>query len=260
MAYLQTEVAEIKSWLSSLFEGEETSWEVSERTVDLLSRLRTVCSEREKRAKSITTELALLTAQYDHESRHLDEILKSVGLSWENLSQSGRTSVETLSRLALILGTRDSQLIGCHSRLLRTGENAKQSTESSHLPEGGELLEEMEQLAAACRLKKSSVASSNVEREFLQAKSDQYRQQIQSLEKDLRAAGITAHCTHSELKKLEKAQSSLQNQLPELRAAVSHYQQLPADISLAQTKLEELQRELHRLEEQLTDQVSLVHS
>jgi HAUS augmin-like complex subunit 1 len=105
-------IGEVKTWLRGAFEAvgkEVPEFEYTPSTVAHLHSLATLSQHRTHAANVIATDLRQQAAEYRSQAARLREILECIGLSQENLSQSGVMAAQTLANVAHLLDVKDTE-------------------------------------------------------------------------------------------------------------------------------------------------------
>lgn len=269
----RTRLREVSLVVERLFAGDTApEIEMTPQALDQLYGMVATWTSNERDAKIIAADMRQRAREYRAETQRLTEILAVVGMDLRSLSSSGKVSAQTLAATSDVLDLKDtattSLFLGLEklARDLYTSEKAikSQTNKRQRKERTVKMVNQKAALLEAIivRLEEQAAieARQSVERDsrvaFLQQKSRHYAEQIRRLEAELTANGYQTSTTHSALQRRAQQVQDLREVGRPVEAALTRYQSLPPDLSLAGTKLEEARRELAALENSLSESTS----
>ncbi|XP_062369189.1 HAUS augmin-like complex subunit 1 isoform X2 [Cinclus cinclus] len=269
----EEKLIQVTLWLKKIYGNMPVpTYEVNERTVDILYEVMECNEEREKDVKLLIEDMKDRTAKYEAEAEYWQDILEgNLGLSQNSLSQEAITDLNDLVKSAMELEVEDTSLTSFYcainymtSELYKTKSKnqemelklktlTKKLTSALMMEKQLEMdIEKLKESQEAERAK-AEVQSKNLE--FLKYKTKELKINIKEAEDKLLAMGLDQSLTHEALVKSSEELSALQKDMEPLKKELESYHNLPLSIPLAQVIVEEARRELKALDEELTKEV-----
>eukprot|EP01083_Nonionella_stella_P212869 768247_1 len=99
----QTKLAEVQTWLSTVYNGHPPPWEVTPTTVEAMHSLRVNMQRRTKANELLCEQRRQCTKEYDLKAQINTHLLHSLNLGSDSLSKRASESLDTVCALALSL-------------------------------------------------------------------------------------------------------------------------------------------------------------
>ncbi|NXR20642.1 HAUS1 protein, partial [Cinclus mexicanus] len=210
---------QVTLWLKKIYGNMPVpTYEVNERTVDILYEVMECNEERDKDVKLLIEDMKDRTAKYEAEAEYWQDILEgSLGLSQNSLSQEAITDLNDLVKSAMELEVEDTSLTSFYcainymtSELYKTKSKnqemelklktlMKKLTSALMMEKQLEMdIEKLKESQEAERAK-AEVQSKNLE--FLKYKTKELKIKIKEAEDKLIAMGLDQSLTHEALVK-----------------------------------------------------------
>lgn len=267
---------EVQNWLEGLFGGDPVpQFEINPRTVEILHGIMRKNQQQDNAASILVEDHQQKAKEYSVETERMSNILKKIGLSPGSLSQSGTASLRNLTNVALLLDTKDASN---SSLLLALSESAqvprriqeahkmeqKMSSELTAKTKTGLIRANALKKALDALEERSKYQGPELEKKakqagFLQSKGQEYKNRIHELKNELKLSGADPALLHRTLVRKADGLKELRTKLHPIRAKLDSYQELPPDLELARVKVEEAKRDLGLMEEELSQQIDLMH-
>eukprot|EP00252_Welwitschia_mirabilis_P011804 TRINITY_DN2623_c0_g1_i2.p1 TRINITY_DN2623_c0_g1~~TRINITY_DN2623_c0_g1_i2.p1 ORF type:complete len:306 (+),score=71.30 TRINITY_DN2623_c0_g1_i2:256-1173(+) len=265
-------IAEVKAWLSSVFEAagkEVPEFEYTPRTVAHLHAISTVSQARTQAATILASDMRQKASEYRSQAARLREILDSIGLAQENLSANAVSSSQMLATVANLLNIRDTEM---SSFLVAMGDLALRKTDVEEKraqvhKESKILLENTRKAIARLTYLKRTLAQLEEEvagREMpmmqwqtnmriMESKERQYLQQHANYKALLNRVGYTPEISHGVLMQMVETRNELERKAKPILDTLRSYQDLPPDKALAALAIEDKRREYAAAEKYLEE-------
>ncbi|KAJ3693448.1 hypothetical protein LUZ60_008928 [Juncus effusus] len=269
-------LAEIQSWLSSLFDQANRQVPDLTLTPASISHLHSLASLSQSRSQAsaiVAADLRQKAAEYRSEAARIKEILSAAGLGREHLSPASVASAQAVAGVANLLGIRDTEtgsfFVANADMVLRKADVAE--TRAKVQKESKMLLEYTRKaITKLAELKKMLLKFEN---EFslheeqmhqwqknlaiLDSKERQYTSQLANFQGMLNRVGYTSDINHGVLMQLAEEKKDLEKKTKPLLETLKSYHELPPDKMLAALAIEEKRREYAASEKYLDD---ILHS
>lgn len=266
------QLADVKAWLRGAFEAvgkEVPEFEYTPRTVAHLHNLAVLSQHRTQSATIVAADLRQRAAEFRSQAARIRETLECIGLSQENLSQSGVMSANTLANVANLLDLKDTEST---SYLMAIAELSLKKTEleetrSKAQRESKMLLDytrkaiarltylkrALGQLEEEVALREGPMMQWNTNLKMMASKERQYLQQLANYKSLLRRLGYTREISHGVLMAMVEHRHELEAKTKPILDTLRSYQDLPPDKALAGLAIEDKRREYEAAEKYLED-------
>ncbi|KAK7089847.1 HAUS augmin-like complex subunit 1 [Littorina saxatilis] len=269
---LSSKYRNVQVWLDNLYAGKPVPhFERNEQTIDLLHQLMEKNVARDSDTQLIVQDLKQKATEYTAEGQRLGCILASMNLKTGTLSQSGVTSLQTLTKLAWLLKVRDASDTSYLLALQALQEEADRIHEEfvaeerllvklSHktkdaLVKHNSIRKTCQDLEDVTTLQATKLEKRQKEVSFLQSKIQEYAKLLSKLKDSVSRTGVDSSVFHESLVKRAQDLLKLEDELGPLKKKLQAYNELPPDISQAKLKLVELRRHLEHLEDELSKKI-----
>ncbi|KAF6088087.1 HAUS augmin like complex subunit 1 [Phyllostomus discolor] len=209
------------------------------------------------------------------EAKRLQDLLmESVNFSPANLSSTASRYLNALVDSAVALETKDTSLASflpavndLTSDLFRTkSKNEEIKLELTKVEKNltaslvleKRLQEDLKKAELHLSAERAKADHRLQNRDFLKAKSEEFRFGIRAAEEKLLARGMDASLSHQSLVALSERLEELKQQTIPLKKKLESYLDLMPNPSLARVKIEEAKRELDAIEAELTKKVDMM--
>uniref|UniRef100_A0A8C5NZR1 HAUS augmin-like complex subunit 1 n=1 Tax=Jaculus jaculus TaxID=51337 RepID=A0A8C5NZR1_JACJA len=266
----------VAAWLKKIF-GEHPipRYEVNPRTTEILYHLSERNRVRDRDICLVIEDLKQKASEYESEAKHLqDFLMESVNFSPANLSNTGSRYLNAFVDSALTLETKNTSLASLMpavndltSDLFRTKSNSEEiKLELGKLEKNLTatlvlekcLREDLKKAELHLSAEKAKADNRLQNKDFLKAKSEEFRFGIKAVEEQLSARGMDASLSHQSLVALSEKLAELKQQTIPLKKKLESYLDLMPNPSLAQVKIEEAKRELDAIDAELTKKVNMM--
>ncbi|CAG8505872.1 7678_t:CDS:2 [Paraglomus occultum] len=258
----------IDQWLDNLYK--DTPLPLFERNPDTAAALYEIAlfnKEQDAAAKLVKENRIMHRIEYVEEDKRLQEILRVIGISKNDLSKNGECAIRTLSSLAITLGLGDveqssyfralAQLNIESERTQRSRNMTKHTIEEfeNQIQEASLRLERLNMLTSSLRSKWDFVEEQKLKEwkknsSLLTRKSCEYGNRLLHLEKQYELIGVEEGGLRVEnLKQMEKNVEALGELLETKQQKLQIYQEMPPDLQMAQLKLDHARETLAELRE-----------
>lgn len=261
---------EVVSWLREVY-GEELvpQYEKTERSINLLHQIMTASRQAETHAEILLTDYTQKTQEYTAESLQIGQWLSTVGIEPSILSEEGCKALGAYTNacqsLDVVVPTVSNLLLASNQLEMEhmqiDDEREREKSIKVNLLEKSQQLSKklldmrriVKQAEANWQLQVEEAESREKQKKFLQIKIGNYSDDCARYEAIFSQSGMSSDITHAaltqkwdELQALEKEVLSMSNRL-------SHYT-LPADMQLAEVKVEEARQQLKTIMDALIGQ------
>ncbi|BBN13993.1 HAUS augmin-like complex subunit 1 [Marchantia polymorpha subsp. ruderalis] len=265
-------VAEVKTWLKTVFEAvgrEVPDFEYTPRTVAHLHNICTLSQKRTQAATIVATDLRQKAAEFRAEAARVREILECAGLSQENLSQSGVASAHTLATVAQLLDINNMEtssfLLAMAELSLKKADveekRSRAQKESKMLLDNTRkaiarltyLKRTLSQLEEEAAVREGPMMQWQTNLKMMASKERQYLQQLANYKAVLARLGYTPEISHGVLMQMVELRKDLERKTKPILDTLRSYQDLPPDKALAELAIEDKRREYEAAEKYLED-------
>ncbi|CAK9233308.1 unnamed protein product [Sphagnum troendelagicum] len=265
-------IGEVKTWLRGAFEAvgkEVPEFEYTPSTVAHLHSLATLSQHRTHAANVIATDLRQQAAEYRSQAARLREILECIGLSQENLSQSGVMAAQTLANVAHLLDVKDTETSSAIVAMTELSlkkidveeKRNKVQKESKLLLDNTRkaiarltyLKRALAQLEEEVAIREGPMMQWQTNLKMMASKERQYLQQLANYKSLLRRLGYTPEISHGVLMAMVEHRHELERKTKPILDTLRSYQDLPPDKALAELAIKDKQREYEAAEKYLED-------
>ncbi|XP_006889282.1 PREDICTED: HAUS augmin-like complex subunit 1 [Elephantulus edwardii] len=266
----------VAGWLKNIFGDHPIpQYEVNPRTTDILYHLSERNKTRDRDVSLVTEDLKQKASEYESEAKHLQDLLmEGMDFSPASLSNTGFRYLNSLVEIALLLETKDTSLTSfipalndLTSDFFRTKyKNEEIELELTKLGKNltatlvleKHLQEDLKKAEQHLSKERAKVDQRLQNMNFLKAKSQEFRTEIQATEEQLSARGMDASLSHQSLITLSEKLEELKQQTEPLKKKLESYLDLMPNPCLAQVKIEDAKRELETIEAELTQRVEMM--
>eukprot|EP00794_Sanderia_malayensis_P009813 gene9813-10820_t len=267
---------EINIWLESMFSPRLVpQYEINKYTTNILYKIMKRNKELDRLLKISIDDITRKIEEYLIEDQQNQSILTEIGLSQSSLSQSGMSSLKTLSELAVLLNLKNCNLSSyllalsdLSGRIERSSSDLKSQeierqqlmnkfTAISNEKEAFErYFENLEQHALVQR---PLAEKRRKETQFMKEKTKEYDALIQSLQESISQTELTDEIRHESLQQLSEELGEIRAQVKTLKTRLAGFHSLPPDMLLARVKVEEAKQELALLEKELYSDIQILN-
>jgi len=261
-------VHEIVAWLRKTLKREDVTFEVTPQSLDKLYSVMRHSQQSVAEAEHVIAAQEDAREEYCVEGERIQKVLSQFGMSSESMSQSGLTSLRTLSEVGNLLGISDTR-----TGTYITALHAMQST-------GEEVSEKLQQAKLRQKLLTAKLDAVGQSEEKLQRHWAAFRdtEEDMSATTDMRVAQIQSHFSkevqqavhasvmrhtaamgnldkdveHKALVDMAGKVAALAAQLGPMRETLRGFQDLPPDSAMARVQLETVKQDLQRRQESLS--------
>ncbi|CAG8564933.1 10584_t:CDS:2 [Paraglomus brasilianum] len=252
----------IDQWLNDLYK--DTPLPLFERNPDTAAALYEMAlfnKEQDAAAELVRENRTMHRIEYVEEDKRLQEILKVIGISKNDLSKNGECAIRTLSSLAITLGLGDVEQSSYFRALAQLNIDSERTQRSRNMTK--RTIEEFENQIqeASLRLERLNTNKWDFVEEqklkewkknscLLTRKSCEYGNRLLHLQKQYESMGVEEGGLRIEnLKQIEKNVEALGELLETKRQKLQIYQEMPPDLQMAQLKLDHAREALVELRE-----------
>ncbi|XP_045706069.1 HAUS augmin-like complex subunit 1 isoform X1 [Phyllostomus hastatus] len=268
--------AQVAAWLKKIFGDHPIpQYEVNPRTTEILHHLAERNRVRDRDVHLVIEDWKQKASEYESEAKRLQDLLmESVNFSPANLSSTASRYLNALVDSAVALETKDTSLTSflpavndLTSDLFRTkSKNEEIKLELTKVEKNltaslvleKRLREDLKKAELHLSAERAKADHRLQNRDFLKAKSEEFRFGIKAAEEKLLARGMDASLSHQSLVALSERLEELKQQTIPLKKKLESYLDLMPNPSLAQVKIEEAKRELDTIEAELTKRVDMM--
>lgn len=261
-------VHEIVAWLRKTLRREDVTFEVTPQSLDKLYSVMRHSQRSVAEAEHVIAAQEEAREEYCIEGERIQKVLSQFGMSTESMSQSGLTSLRTLSEVGNLLGISDTRP-GTYITALHTMQSGRE-----------EVSEKLQRARLRQKLLKSKLDEVGQSEEKLQRHWDRFTatQEGMSATTDMRVAQIQSHfskevqqAVHGSMMKHTAALGSLDKdvehqalvdmaskvealaaKLGPMKETLRGFQDLPPDSALARVQLETVKQDLQRRQDSLS--------
>ncbi|KAK1323626.1 hypothetical protein QJS10_CPA02g01523 [Acorus calamus] len=266
------QAAEVRAWLATQFEtmGKDVpDFEYTPQNVAHLHAVVAASKARTRASEIVSADYRRKASEYRSETARIREILESVGLSTESLSQSAVSSVQVLASVANLLNIRDTEM---SSFMVAMGDLMLRKTDAEEKRSGVQkesriLLENTRKaISKLASLKKvlADVENENCTCEeemehwktklaMMDSKEQEYLQKLSQYQTQLNHVGYTPDINHGMLTKLAEHKKDLERKTKPILETLRSYQDLPPDKTLAALAIEDKKRQYAAAEKYLEE-------
>jgi chromosome segregation ATPase len=236
-----------------------------------LQRLRQAHAQRAIERKAIVADAAERAHSYAFEARRLKQLNEATGITAEQLSRSGRTSLTTLVECADELHLKDvrpsSYMIALHNLSHSTGAALeacvvaeRQAVVSEQIctdarRDLADVRRAVKQASSARDAEASKLAERKKQTPMLRQVAEDCRTAVANDKRQLAALGVTKEVFHSELQRRAQRIEDVERELAPLNMALQNFRGLPPDLSLAQARVDQAEQEMRMLQSELTKEL-----
>jgi hypothetical protein len=247
----------VTTWLEHTFDT-IPQFELTDRAVTELYPAASSAAAADADAAVLESDLEHRATEYEAETVRVDRLLAAVGIHPGALSAGGSASAAALAHLADTLDLRTARQDELLSALAVA---AAQSVTATLAASAGartvdavaaavehterrstQLADVMEGLEELASVEVTQAADRRARMGGLEQKINEYSAQIKELEQQIRSAGYDDALAHSALVREAQRSADFANATRTLSRQVATYAGLPADMSLAAAKLEDVRR------------------
>ncbi|KAJ7524959.1 hypothetical protein O6H91_17G029500 [Diphasiastrum complanatum] len=272
VAFDTAHIADVKTWLNSVFDAvgkEVPDFEYTPRTVSHLHNLAMVSQSRTQMAGIVAADLRQKATEFRGQAARIREILEFAGLSHDNFTPNGVESVHTLARAAHILDLKDTEvssfLVAMADLSLKKVEieerRHKAHQESKALLDNTRkaiarltyLKRTLTQLEEEMAGREASMVQWQTNIKIMASKERQYLQQLANFKAILARLGYTPEISHGVLMQMVENRRDLERKTKPILETLRSYQDLPPDKALAELAIEDKRREYEAAEKYLEE-------
>ncbi|NXH98961.1 HAUS1 protein, partial [Pachycephala philippinensis] len=253
---------QVTLWLKKIYGDKPVpSYEVNERTVDILHEVMECNEERDRDVSLLIEDMHDQTTKYEEEAKYWQDVLEeSLGLSLDYLPEEATTDLNDLVESAMALDVEDTSLTSFYSainhmssELFKTrSENQEMELKLKNLMKKlisaqmmeKQLEEDIKKVEESQKAESAKAESRSKNLKFLEAKSEDLKIRIKDAENKLIARGLDQSLTHEALVKSSEELAALRKEIEPLKKEVESYYDLPPSIALARVMVEEAKKEL----------------
>ncbi|KAL2608989.1 hypothetical protein R1flu_027562 [Riccia fluitans] len=265
-------VAEVKTWLKSVFEAVGREVPEFELTPQSVTHLHSICAKSQKRTQAATivaADLRQKASEFRTEAARVREVLDCAGLSQENLSQGGVAAAHTLATVAQLLDINNMEtssfLLAMAELSLKRADveekRSKAQKESKMLLDNTRkaiarltyLKRTLTQLEEEAAVREGPMMQWQTNLKMMASKERQYLQQLANFKAVLSRLGYTSEISHGVLMQMVEIRKELERKTKPIMDTLRSYQDLPPDKTLAELAIEEKRKEYEEAEKYLEE-------
>lgn len=270
-----SDVSNVQSWLQDLLGDEVPDWEVTPANVKLLSQLRSLNIEAEEDTAVQIAELEKARAEYDGETERLSAICDRVGLTESCLQGPLSAYLDVLVDVCDKLDLDEASTTGITraisdllvNRAVRQTEGHQSRVELEKVKNGAlELYGALNRIQTALETaeietRRNTATAENQKKKlgFVVAKEKEYQKTMEKSEMALIKNGATEQLRHGNIMELKMELEKLMEEVEPLQAQLESYASLPPSGELAQVKIQEAEKLLGELTNQVVQKISSLH-
>ena len=231
--------------------------------------------EQDAQAQLQMSDLEQRSLEYHAEGDRIRDVLKRVGLTSDALSKSGIQSLQSLSAACVSLDSKNTSkshlmiAAGHRNRDVLDTRESLAHAEQELYKISAQIKIALTRKAALDRLladldavEQEQIPIINKKKQdanVYKRKCQEYQKQIKQLDTQLKSSFIGQKAVkHDKLQLQAEYLTGLKDELKPLRNKLDIYHNLPADLTLTKVKVEEAKLRLHKMEQQLDQNINLL--
>ncbi|GAB6019892.1 HAUS augmin-like complex subunit 1 [Chamberlinius hualienensis] len=263
---MDQKIYKVHKWLGKYFPNGVPEYEITNKSIDLLSKLQDLSTMQEELSDLVKQDLERKTSEYKAEAEAMELALKEVGLSSDLLTAESQNYLKMISQFYNILGIHDADetkaklsVFNAYQDLLKTNSDLEVTTllEDSVNELNETLKQRLHQLkkfesdiqanksSAESKLKMKSIINENL------TSNEECKKKISQLETVLSERRFSPSVSYEELRKNYEEIETLKSELSSLENKIARYHDLPADINIAKQVVLNIKDEIEKMNELL---------
>eukprot|EP01083_Nonionella_stella_P181932 653171_1 len=265
----QTKLAEVQTWLSTVYNGHPPPWEVTPTTVEAMYSLCVNMQRRTKANELLCEQRRQCTKEYDLKAQINTHLLHSLNLGSDSLSKRASESLDTVCALALSLklNSASNGSFMCamadlvtdnieSDSALHSEEIRCQDLESMTRRALKELEETKDLISRQDAPNTVEIDQKRKEVRDFKTKIQNYESEISKFKNDVNRSGYRNEVSHPQLVKLSEDLKRVKHHVEQHNTKLQSYRDLPPDISLAHLKVENARKQLEQLEHKFSSSIN----